>query len=69
MKVTGSNFSPINTGYQNYFEAFVEDKTNYPLGEAEIEDGVLSQALPYMIFLVSPIFIVLFIAVRGTSMN
>ncbi|CAK7325045.1 unnamed protein product [Dovyalis caffra] len=68
MKVTGSNFS-TNTGYQNYFEKFVADKTSYPQGEAEIEIGVLNQALPYMIFLVSPIFMVLFLALRGGNTN
>ncbi|KAJ0037526.1 hypothetical protein Pint_23832 [Pistacia integerrima] len=68
MKVTSSNL-PQNTGYQNYFEAFIEGKTNYLLQEAGIEEGALSQALPYMIFLVSPILIVLFIAVQKGSIN
>lgn len=68
MKVTSSNRSQ-NTGYQNYFEAFIEDKTNYLLQEAGIEEGALSQALPYIIFLVSPILIVLFIAVQKGSIN
>ncbi|KAA8537304.1 hypothetical protein F0562_027009 [Nyssa sinensis] len=64
MKVKSSTLSPMNTGYQNYFEAFIEDKANYPLKEAEVEQGALSQALPYILFLVSPIFIVLLIAVQ-----
>lgn len=62
MKVRGSTNSPKATGYQNYFDAFVEDKADYPLKEAEVDEGTLSQALPYIIFLVSPVFIVLLIA-------
>lgn len=62
MKVTSMTHSPLSTGYQNYFEAFLQDKTNYPLKEAEVDEGGLNQALPYVIFLVSPIFIVLLIA-------
>lgn len=69
LKFTGSNFSPTSTGYQYYFEKFVEDKTSYPQEEAGIEIGVLNQALPYMIFLVSPIFMVLFAALRGGNTN
>lgn len=65
MKVTGgSPFSLRNTGYQNYFDAFIENKDNYPLKEAEVEVGTLSQTLPYIIFLVSPIFIILLIALQ-----
>lgn len=65
MKVTRSTpFSPNNTGYLNFFEAFVQNKSNYPLEEVEIEEGGLSQVLPYIIFLVSPIFAVLLIAVQ-----
>jgi hypothetical protein len=62
MKVTTS--TPFNTGYQNFFEAFVQNKSNYPLEEVEIEEGALSQVLPYIIFLVSPIFAVLLIALQ-----
>lgn len=65
MKVTTSTpFSLNNTGYQNFFEAFLQNKSNYPLEEVEIEEGALSQVLPYIIFLVSPIFAVLLIAVQ-----
>ncbi|KAK4548405.1 hypothetical protein RGQ29_032795 [Quercus rubra] len=65
MKVTTSSpFYLKNTGYQNFFEAFVENKSNYPLKEAEIEEGSLSQVLPYIIFLVSPIFAILLIAIQ-----
>lgn len=69
LKFTGSNFSPTSNGYQYYFEKFVEDKTSYPQGEAGIEMGALNQALPYVIFLVSPIFMVLFAALRKGNTN
>ena len=69
MKVTGSNFSLNNTGYQNYFEAFIEDKANYSPERAEVTEGALNQALPYMIFLLSPIIVVLFIAVQKGYAN
>lgn len=61
---TSSPFSLKNTGYQNYFEAFIEKKANYTQKQAEGEVVTLSQTLPYIIFLVSPIFIVLLIAVQ-----
>ncbi|XAR54424.1 hypothetical protein NMG60_11029541 [Bertholletia excelsa] len=66
MKIKKTNNSPMNTGYQNYFEAFIEDKSNYSVNDAdaEVEVGMLSQAFPYIIFLVSPVIIVLLIAVR-----
>ncbi|KAG2671772.1 hypothetical protein I3760_13G010800 [Carya illinoinensis] len=53
-----------NAGYQNFFEAFIEKKSNYPLKEVEFEEGGLNQVLPYIIFLVSPIFALLIIVVQ-----
>lgn len=50
------------TGYENYFEAFVENKADY--SSPTEEQSLLAQSLPYMILLVSPIFFVLFIAVK-----
>ncbi|KAH0730813.1 hypothetical protein KY289_002001 [Solanum tuberosum] len=35
MKVTGSTFSSMNTGYQNYFDPFIRDKVNYSKDETE----------------------------------
>lgn len=64
MNVKSTTLAPINLGYQNYFEAFAEDKANYSPKDAEVEDGALNQVLPYMFFLVSPIFIVLLIALQ-----
>lgn len=63
MKVTTSSFSQ-RTGYETYFEAFVENKDNYTSADEEQNEGALRQGLPYIIFLMSPIFFVLFIAVR-----
>ncbi|XP_073154930.1 uncharacterized protein [Henckelia pumila] len=63
MKVGSSNGSPLSSGYQNYFEAFVKDKKDYPLPEAAVDEGSMSaQALPYIIFLLSPVIIVSLIA-------
>lgn len=65
MKVTSSNLSATTTGYyQNYFDAFVDDKIDLTLQEAEAKEDPLSQTLPYVIFLASPILIVLFIAAQ-----
>ncbi|OIT07116.1 PREDICTED: uncharacterized protein LOC109226185 [Nicotiana attenuata] len=62
MKVSGSTFSSMNLGYQNYFNAFIRDKVNYSLKEDEPEEGAIREAIPYIIFLLFPIFIVLVIA-------
>ncbi|KAI3415015.1 uncharacterized protein J3R85_015593 [Psidium guajava] len=65
MKIRTSKLSAEGTGYQNYFEAFIEDKSNYRLDkDEELKEGALSQAFPYIVFLLSPIFVVLFIAVQ-----
>lgn len=63
MKVGSSNVSPLSSGYQNYFEAFVKDKKNYPSQEAGVDEGSSSsQTLPYIIFLLSPVLIVSLLA-------
>ncbi|KAJ8435590.1 hypothetical protein Cgig2_021744 [Carnegiea gigantea] len=62
MKVTRSTVSPRNTGYENYFEVFVEDKENYASGRTESQEDALNQAIPYIIFLATPILLVLLIA-------
>ncbi|XP_018807824.1 uncharacterized protein LOC108981190 [Juglans regia] len=65
MKFTTSTpFYLKNAGYQNFFEAFIEKKSNYPLKKVEFEEGGLNQVLPYIIFLVSPIFALLIIVVQ-----
>ncbi|KAK4757294.1 hypothetical protein SAY87_007421 [Trapa incisa] len=66
MKVGSSRFSSSNTGYQNYFEAFVEDKVDYtsPNGDEAGQGPLISNAFPYLIFLFSPVFVVIFIAMQ-----
>ncbi|KAF5761727.1 hypothetical protein HanXRQr2_Chr16g0768391 [Helianthus annuus] len=64
LKVTSSSVSKRKTGYQNFFDAFVENKNNLSANEIEGEDDAVTQALPYVIFLVSPIFMILVIAVQ-----
>lgn len=65
MKVTTrSSFLSNDSSYQNYFEAFLENKLNYSADESGIGEGVLNQSLPYVIFLLSPILLVLFAAVQ-----
>lgn len=53
---------PKNTGYEAYFTKFSGQK-NYYASLDEPEVG-LGQIIPYMLFLVSPIFIVAFAALR-----
>ncbi|XP_021762326.1 uncharacterized protein LOC110727093 isoform X1 [Chenopodium quinoa] len=66
LKVTKSTAPPKNTGYQSYFEAFVEDKVDYTLGSAEEKDDTFNQAALYVVFLASPILLVLLlVAIRG----
>ncbi|KAK6163026.1 hypothetical protein DH2020_002867 [Rehmannia glutinosa] len=62
LKVSKMSGPPASSGYQNYFEAFVQNKTNYPLKEAQVEEDGLNQTLPYVIFLLSPILMVLLLA-------
>lgn len=58
MKVSGSKLSPADTGYQSYFEAFVKEETKYSPEEGKVDEGAWKQAIPYMVFLLSPILIV-----------
>ncbi|KAG4979496.1 hypothetical protein JHK85_033454 [Glycine max] len=62
-ETTGSQFYLKNSDYQNYFDAFVENKSNYPK-DGLVQESAMNQVLPYILFLVSPIFVVLLIAVR-----
>ncbi|XP_017254642.1 uncharacterized protein LOC108224510 isoform X2 [Daucus carota subsp. sativus] len=64
LKVRKSTPSPTSTGYQNYFDAFVKDKSTVSLEETEANEGAFSEVLPYMVFLCCPILIVLVIAVQ-----
>ncbi|WVZ98312.1 hypothetical protein U9M48_043773 [Paspalum notatum var. saurae] len=53
---------PKNTGYETYFTKFTGQK-NYYASLDEPEVGI-DQIIPYMLFLVSPIFLVAFAALR-----
>ncbi|CAL0304252.1 unnamed protein product [Lupinus luteus] len=65
MKVKiGSPFYLKNTGYQNYFDAFIENKSDYPMEDDVVQESAMNQVLLYILFLVSPIFVVLLIAVQ-----
>ncbi|KAL8268641.1 hypothetical protein R6Q59_002439 [Mikania micrantha] len=64
MKVTSSGASTRKTGYQNYFDAFVEKKNNPSLNETKGDEDAVIEAVPYVIFLVSPILMILVIAVQ-----
>ncbi|AEC09583.1 cytochrome C oxidase subunit [Arabidopsis thaliana] len=65
LKVKGSSFAEGNTGYQDYFEAFVEDKTNYKAQEEkEGEEMGINETLLYVILLASPILMVFIVAAQ-----
>lgn len=53
---------PKSTGYETYFTKFGSQK-NYYASLEEPEVGI-EQIVPYIIFLVSPIFLVAFVALR-----
>ena len=65
LKVTRSSTPPKNTGYQSYFEAFVEDEAINTPGSTEEKDDALNQAVLYIVFLASPIILLLlFVATK-----
>ncbi|XP_049931647.1 uncharacterized protein LOC116246308 isoform X2 [Nymphaea colorata] len=64
MKVRSLSTSPKATGFQNYFDAFVDDQSNYSIPKEEKEDGMIMEVVPYFIFLLTPIVFLLLIAVR-----
>lgn len=65
LKVNKSTVPPKSTGYSSYFEAFVGDEANYTPESTEEKEDSLSQALLYIVFLASPILLVLlFVAMK-----
>lgn len=65
MKVrTRSSRYSKNTFYQSYFDAFIENKSNYPVKDEVAQESDLNQVLLYIVFLISPIFVVLLLAVQ-----
>lgn len=71
LKVKGSSFIEGNTGYQNYFEAFVKDKVNYKVQEKEEEGEAMgiNETLLYVILLASPILMVFIVAAQRGNMH
>ncbi|URE34941.1 hypothetical protein MUK42_15709 [Musa troglodytarum] len=63
MKASGSSILP-KTGYETYFDAFVENNDNYSPAKEEQEESTLRQGLPYIMFLSSPILFIIFLAAR-----
>ncbi|CAH8263793.1 unnamed protein product, partial [Arabidopsis lyrata] len=58
-KVKGSSFMEGNTGYQDYFVAFVKDKTNYKAQEEKEGEAMgTNETLLYVILFASPILMV-----------
>lgn len=69
LKVRGSSFMQMNMGYQNYFEAFVEnDKMNYK-AEEEGEATGINETLLYVILLASPILLVFIVAAQRGNLH
>lgn len=65
MKVrTRSSRYSKNTFYQSYFDAFIENKSNYPVKDEVAQESEINQVLLYIVFLISPIFVVLLLAVQ-----
>uniref|UniRef100_A0A7N0RAS5 Uncharacterized protein n=1 Tax=Kalanchoe fedtschenkoi TaxID=63787 RepID=A0A7N0RAS5_KALFE len=64
MKVKSARTPSMSTGYQNYFEAFLENKPDYALKEAGTSQSTGDETLPYIFFLASPLLIMLIISLR-----
>lgn len=67
MKVrTGSSRYSKNTFYESYFDAFIEKKTDYTVKVKDevVKESSMNQVILYFLFLTSPIFAVLLLAVQ-----
>ncbi|CAD5165761.1 uncharacterized protein LOC135645838 [Musa acuminata AAA Group] len=63
MKASGSSILR-KTGYETYFDAFVENNDDYSPTKEEQEESTLRQGLPYIMFLSSPVLFIIFLAAR-----
>ncbi|XP_020591605.1 uncharacterized protein LOC110032349 isoform X2 [Phalaenopsis equestris] len=63
MKVKNTNV-PIKTGYEDYFEALVNNQVSYTPSIEEQNERVLEQVFPYIVFLLSPMLIILYVIVK-----
>jgi hypothetical protein len=61
MKVSSTPLSKT-TGFETYFTKFTGQKSYY--ASLDEPDVGLEQVVPYMLFLVSPIFLVAFVGLR-----
>ncbi|XP_058747626.1 uncharacterized protein LOC131620528 [Vicia villosa] len=67
MKVrTGSSSYSKNTFYESYFDAFIEKKIDYTVKVKDevVKESSMNQVILYFLFLTSPIFVVLLLAVQ-----
>ncbi|KAL5055535.1 hypothetical protein RYX36_036217 [Vicia faba] len=67
MKVrTGSSRYSKNTFYQSYFDAFIEKKTDntVKVKDEVVQESSMNQVVLYILFLTSPIFVVLLLALQ-----
>ncbi|XP_010512984.1 PREDICTED: uncharacterized protein LOC104788918 [Camelina sativa] len=70
LKVKGSSYMEGNTGYQNYFEAFVKDNVNYKAQEDNEREAMgIDETLLYVILLASPILMVFVVAAQRGNMH
>ncbi|EOA27150.1 hypothetical protein CARUB_v10023248mg [Capsella rubella] len=70
LKVKGSSYMEGNTGYQNYFEAFVKDNVNYKAQEDNEREAMgIDETLLYVILLASPILMVFVVAAQRGNIH
>ncbi|XP_019099873.1 PREDICTED: uncharacterized protein LOC104784262 [Camelina sativa] len=70
LKVKGSSYMEGNTGYQNYFEAFVKDTVNYKSQDDNEREAMgIDETLLYVILLASPILMVFIVAAQRGNMH
>ncbi|KAK8961835.1 hypothetical protein KSP40_PGU021319 [Platanthera guangdongensis] len=56
--------SPKETGFEDYFKAFVNNGAGYIPSVEETNESVLKEVFPYLIFLLSLIFIIIFVVIK-----
>ncbi|CAN8287244.1 unnamed protein product [Cochlearia groenlandica] len=70
LKVQGSNLMQINSGYEDYFEAFVtKDEISYKSEEEKGETMGINETLLYVFILASPILFIFVVASQRVNMH